>query len=164
MTRQAYFGQRAGVAPPTARLNWTARPTASVIGVDIDSLSRVPLPDFGPSESSIIVVDVFAGLVAGQGQSGRGTEIGAVTRYRRKTSVLSQMFEGDTVLYDGATERYFSLNEVGTEVWNTLKEPRELTAIVDSIVSQFEVEVDLARKDVTELLERLEQAALIDKE
>ena len=57
--------------------------------------------------------------------------------------------------------RYFSLNTLGTAIWELLEQPRNISEIVEAIQSSYDVDGEQARQDVTEFLEVLESRKLI---
>lgn len=76
--------------------------------------------------------------------------------------VLHQELEGETVLLDLKSERYFGLDETGTRVWTLLIELERPEAIVQQMMDEFEVDEDTLRADVAELLSRLLDGGLLE--
>ncbi|MCM2326662.1 MAG: PqqD family protein [Lysobacter sp.] len=56
---------------------------------------------------------------------------------------------------------YFGLNSTGTRIWELLAEPVTVRDIHSAIVSEFEVDGEVASRDVLDLLEKLREAGLI---
>ena len=77
--------------------------------------------------------------------------------------VLFQEVSGETVLLDLASEQYFGLDEVGTRVWQLLKEGQSLDAMLEVLLEEYEVERERLEADVRALLESLIEAGLIEK-
>lgn len=75
--------------------------------------------------------------------------------------VLFQEVSGETVLLDLASEQYFGLDSVGTRIWALLNEGAGATAVVDTLLEEFEVERETLAADLDELLARLAEAGLI---
>ena len=84
-----------------------------------------------------------------------------MTLYRRQEGVLFQSIEGEAVLYDAHNERYFSLNEAGTLLWDLLQRPTSLEELRDALFEVYEVGLETVESDICELLGALEQAGLI---
>lgn len=82
-------------------------------------------------------------------------------RYLISSDVLSQEVSGETVLLDLAGETYFGLNEVGTRVWQLLKQDHGFTEIVDVLESEFDVARDRLEADIAALLAQLEGAGIV---
>ena len=76
--------------------------------------------------------------------------------------VVACELEGDSVLLDIATSRYFRLNSVGTYVWNTLDAPKSVADLQDAILSGFEVDAARCAKDLDSLLGNLSKSGLIE--
>jgi hypothetical protein len=66
------------------------------------------------------------------------------------------------VLLDLASESYFGLDEVGTRVWQLLNEGQGQSAMIDTLFDEYEVEREALERDISELLDRLSGAGLIE--
>ena len=75
--------------------------------------------------------------------------------------VLAQELAGETVLLDLASESYFGLDPVGTRVWQLLNEGHDESRMIDILLDEYEVEREVLEKDTVELLDRLNEAGLI---
>jgi hypothetical protein len=78
------------------------------------------------------------------------------------TEVLAQELDGETVLLDLASESYFGLDEIGTRVWQLLNDGQGQSAMVDTLLDEYEVERETLERDISELLDRLSGAGLIE--
>ena len=76
--------------------------------------------------------------------------------------VLFQEVSGETVLLDLDSEQYFGLDEVGTRIWALLNEGQGVAAIVETLLTEYEVEREQLEADVRELLAALLDAGLIE--
>jgi hypothetical protein len=87
--------------------------------------------------------------------------VGLDSTYSRSPEVVGHRRAEQTILVPvrrGADENaYFTLNEVGTFVWERLDGSRPLSSITEEIVSTFAVEKRRAATDVLEFVDRLEQ-------
>ncbi len=61
----------------------------------------------------------------------------------------------------GDLDAIFTLNEVGSLVWQLVDTPTTVHAIVEEIARTFDVPPDQAERDVVEFLGKLEEAGLI---
>ena len=75
--------------------------------------------------------------------------------------VLSQEVSGETVLLDLNNENYFSLNEVGTRIWQLLQEQNNLEKIYDILLDEYEVDAKQLRKDFDDIINQLKDTGLI---
>ena len=66
--------------------------------------------------------------------------------------VLSQEVNGETVLLNLEGEAYFSLNEVGTRIWQLLADGKPLGEIHDILQTQFVVDAERCKSDVDEFV------------
>ncbi len=69
--------------------------------------------------------------------------------------------EENVVLLSVRRGSYFSLNKVGTKIWNMLVEPRRVGDIFDVLAQTHDVDADTMTGDVTEFLETLVKRQLV---
>lgn len=75
--------------------------------------------------------------------------------------VLFQEISGEAVLLDLSSENYFGLDTVGTRIWQLLNEGQNVAGIVATLLCEYEVERERLEADVSNLLDRLQQAGLV---
>ena len=75
--------------------------------------------------------------------------------------VISQEVSGETVLLDLESENYFGLDEVGTRIWQLIKETNDLNVIFDTLMEEYEVTEERLQQDLTVLLTEIEGLGLI---
>jgi hypothetical protein len=75
--------------------------------------------------------------------------------------VLAQELNGETVLLDLASERYFGLDEVSTRVWQLLHAGNERHDIIDILLKEYDVQRGDLEKDIADLFTRLSDAGLV---
>ena len=82
--------------------------------------------------------------------------------YARNPGVIARRIAGETILVPihqhTGEMALFTLNEVGTFVWERLDGERPLSSITEEIEAIFEVETRRASGDVLEFVERLLQS------
>ncbi len=78
--------------------------------------------------------------------------------------VLCQEVGGETVLLDLNGENYFSLNTVGSRIWQLMQEPEELQIVFDTILAEFDVDEGQLKNDLDELLDDLIARSLVSIE
>ncbi len=71
--------------------------------------------------------------------------------------------EGEAVLLNVQSGRYFGLNEVGTSIWSLMKEPCSVGDIVDAIHAEYNVESGVLNNDVLSFLENMKTRKLIQR-
>ncbi len=78
--------------------------------------------------------------------------------------VISQEVSGETVLLNLESENYFGLDEVGTRIWQLIKETNDLKAIYDILLNEYEVTGERLQQDLFTLLTEIEGLGLITLE
>jgi len=76
--------------------------------------------------------------------------------------VLVRLLDHESVLLNLATERYFGLDETGTRMWQLLTTLPNLDAAFQELLAEFDVEPELLRSNLTELLGRLVDNGLLE--
>ena len=82
-------------------------------------------------------------------------------RFSISDEVLSQEVNGETVLLDLEGESYFGLNEVGTRVWQLLRDELNIGLVLDTLDGEYDVSREQLESDVAKLLGSLEESGLI---
>ena len=75
--------------------------------------------------------------------------------------VFSTELAGGQALLDLRTSTYYSINSVGSHVWELLKSPTSIRDIQTSVLGAFEVEPDRARADIMTLITQFAEAGLV---
>ena len=75
---------------------------------------------------------------------------------------ISSEVNGEAVTLNLKSGVYFSLNAVGSRIWQLLQEPSSVGAIRAVIEREFEVETEQCERDVIRLLDRLASKGLIE--
>jgi hypothetical protein len=83
---------------------------------------------------------------------------------RVSPDVISQEVSAETVLLDLNSEHYFGLDEIGTRVWQLIKQHDTLAPIYHTLLEEFDVSEDTLRRDLGQLLSDIEQQGLIQLE
>ena len=78
--------------------------------------------------------------------------------------VLVQELDGEGVLLNLESERYFGLDDVGTRVWQHLLEHRRLERVCEEMQKEFDVDESRLRTDILQLVEELIEAGIVTVE
>jgi len=78
--------------------------------------------------------------------------------------VISQEVSGETVLLDLESENYFGLDEVGTRIWQLLRETSDLQAVYRTLLDEYEVEEERLQADLEALLTEIATLGLVTLE
>ena len=78
--------------------------------------------------------------------------------------VISQEVSGETVLLDLESENYFGLDEVGTRIWQLMKETNDLQAIYQTLLTEYDVSEERLQQDLDTLLGEIAGLGLVTLE
>jgi hypothetical protein len=84
-------------------------------------------------------------------------------RLRVGAGVHARRFGDEVVLVDVRQGVYFSLNEVGSIVWQALESGASLDQVVSGVITAFAVDEATARADVIKLTDELVAAGLLER-
>ncbi len=75
--------------------------------------------------------------------------------------VLVRELDGESVILDLKTERYFGLDDVGTRMLTVLAASESIQAGYHRLLEEYEVEPEPLRADITGLVDRLMEQGLV---
>src|SRR6059058_5269508 len=75
--------------------------------------------------------------------------------------VLVRLLDQESVLLNLETEQYFGLDETGTRMWQLVTGAPNIDAAYQELLAEFDVEPELLRSNLTELLTRLVDSGLL---
>ena len=75
--------------------------------------------------------------------------------------VLTAQLEGEAVLLDLQTKRYYRLNATAARIWKGLEQALEPPQIVDALVDEFAVDAATAQAELDRALEDLRARGLV---
>lgn len=82
-------------------------------------------------------------------------------RVSRVPGVLWTQLEGQAVLLNLASSRYYEANPLGRVIWESLETPQYVAEVVERVVSRYRVDRDRCRHDVLGFLTKLHAAGLV---
>ena len=77
------------------------------------------------------------------------------------THVMVRFLEKESVLLNLETESYYGLDETGTRMWQVVTAAPSVQAAYAELLAEFDVEADLLRHNLSELLGRLVDIGLL---
>jgi hypothetical protein len=77
------------------------------------------------------------------------------------TEAIAQEVSGETVILDLKSEQYFSLDAVGTRIWQLLQKTNQLAEVYEQLLSEYEVEPGQLKSDLEALIMSLANEGLI---
>ena len=75
--------------------------------------------------------------------------------------VLVRQLDKESVLLNLETERYFGLDETGTRMWQMVTSVPTVDTAYQLLLAEFDVEAEVLRNNLTELLGRLVENGLL---
>lgn len=78
--------------------------------------------------------------------------------------VLVQELDGESVLLNLESERYFGLDDVGTRVWQHMVVHRRLERVCEEMHKEYDVDEATLQADVLRLAEELVEAGIVTVE
>ncbi len=84
------------------------------------------------------------------------------SRFRIPSDVLSRDLSGEMVLLHLNSGTYFSLDPIGTRVWQILQEGRPLPHVLTTLLEEFDVDEASCRADLVRLLSELCEHGLLE--
>lgn len=87
--------------------------------------------------------------------------VDALSRPVRGEATAFRIINDEAVILNLDSGIYYSLNEVGSKVWDLCDGSRDIKDITTAVCQEFEVEREAAEKDVLELMDDLIKEGLI---
>ncbi|OLE54007.1 MAG: hypothetical protein AUG51_10310 [Acidobacteria bacterium 13_1_20CM_3_53_8] len=84
------------------------------------------------------------------------------SRVRVPRDILITKVGGESVILNLRSERYFGLDDTGTEMWAALSDSESIEAAYRELLQKYDVETDLLRRDLEALVEKLLEQGLIE--
>jgi hypothetical protein len=84
------------------------------------------------------------------------------TRYQRHPDLRLTALSGEGVVLHLGEKKYFSVNETGLTILQSLVQPRTFAELVDAILDEYEVQRDEAEQTTRAFLDRCLAARLIE--
>lgn len=75
---------------------------------------------------------------------------------------VSTEVKGNAVLLQLKNGKYYNLNGVGSVIWEQLKTPTTIDALVDAVTERFDVERAQCQSDVERLVSELSDAGFVE--
>ncbi len=76
--------------------------------------------------------------------------------------VMVREVQGESVLLNLNSERYFGLDQVGTRMWATLTTSASVQAAYEALLGEYDVEAEQLRKNLQELIAKLVENGLVE--
>jgi hypothetical protein len=70
-------------------------------------------------------------------------------------NVLVREVDGEAVILNVESERYFGLDDIGTRMWSVLTSAGSAQEAYDRLLTMYDIDPETLRQDLTELIETL---------
>ncbi len=81
----------------------------------------------------------------------------------KSKDVIFRVIDGECIILNLNSSVYYSLNEVGTEIWDRINDENNVSQIASQISSLYSKEYNLVLNDVKDLICDLRAEGLIEK-
>lgn len=75
--------------------------------------------------------------------------------FQLKNDILSSQIGNEIVLLDVASGKYFKIDEIGSSIWEYLKDPKTLEDLVEILMREYDVQKEQCLSDVSKFIEEL---------
>jgi hypothetical protein len=89
------------------------------------------------------------------------TVLGSSTVVAAKDQVSADL-AGEAVILNLVSGVYYSLDTVGTCIWDLIQEPRTVNQVRDVLLEEYEVEPDRCEREIVAFFEQLLDVGLIE--
>ena len=86
------------------------------------------------------------------------------TRITIPEDVFFQDLNGESVILEVKSGKYFGLDEVGTRMWNLLSEHKALQPVFDALLEEYNVEPARLEGDLIGLVQKFAEKQLVQVE
>lgn len=76
--------------------------------------------------------------------------------------VVVQEVEGESVLLNLDSERYFGLDETGTRMWVVLAESASIQVAYEALLAEYDVAPEVLRSDMEDLIGQMVENGLLE--
>lgn len=83
------------------------------------------------------------------------------TTYIRNNETISGRLHDELVMMDIQKGKYFSLNQVATQIWDMLEQPLSLEEVCSRLTSEFDIDPVQCRKEVELHLKEMQKLGLV---
>jgi coenzyme PQQ synthesis protein D (PqqD) len=97
-----------------------------------------------------------------KGEINKVMAISFAARVSVSPDVLISEVGGESVLLNLKSERYFGLDDIGTQMWKTLMASDSIQAAYETLLAEYDVEASQLREDLDDLIQELMEQGLVE--
>lgn len=83
------------------------------------------------------------------------------TRIVRSSDALASEIDGELVMMHAESGAYYNLDSIGTDIWNRIADPIEISELCTSLDPEYDAALDVICRDVLALLNQMAEKGLI---
>jgi hypothetical protein len=84
-------------------------------------------------------------------------------KYKLSDSQVSTTLSGDSVILNHKKGEYFTLNEVGSLVWEQMQSgPKNVEELITAVQTEYEISYDECKSDIESLIKDLTNENLVE--
>lgn len=83
------------------------------------------------------------------------TKFSADSSIQRNEKILASKIDKEVVIFDENNNSYFSLNRIGTSIWELLDQPKSIKQLISELQAVYEVSAEQCESDVLPFLDTL---------
>jgi Coenzyme PQQ synthesis protein D (PqqD) len=84
-------------------------------------------------------------------------------KYKLSNDQISTTMGGESVILNHKKGEYYTLNEVGSNIWDSLKTgPKSIEELVAAVLEEYEISPEECRKDIQSIINELLEEKLIE--
>lgn len=81
--------------------------------------------------------------------------------YQIPDSIFIQEIDDEVIILDSNTQEYFTINQVGKDIWELLSKELTLEEVVTELMEIYDISKEQLESDVKNFIEALSQKGLI---
>jgi hypothetical protein len=89
------------------------------------------------------------------------SEITLTTKIQKNDNWLTSDMDGETVMMDIDSGKYYALTEVGTSIWEKIDNPITLAEICDGLKEEYEVSAEQCKEETFTFVEMIHKFKII---
>ena len=88
-------------------------------------------------------------------------EVNTTSVVCQNTQLLSSEMDGEVVMMDIESGKYYGMNKMGSEIWKLIETPTTITAVCDTLQQTFDVNRPDCEREVLQFLAHMKKEELV---
>lgn len=84
--------------------------------------------------------------------------------YKRKQGIMAADMNGEKVMMDITTGKYYNLGQVGGRMWEILEKPRSRAELISALTAEYNVTPEQCDTDIEPFMRKMLEIGLIVEE